>query len=70
MLYQLSYDPLWFPNLPHAADCTKCVRRGDPLGANGQRVYVVPGRASNRILPGGARKPVCRARRGSATMPS
>lgn len=54
MLYQLSYDPLISPNLPHPTGCSMCIGRVRPLKANEVRVYVVRSRASNRKCPHGS----------------
>ena len=52
MLYQLSYDPLWFsPNVPHPTGCSVCTGGARPVKANEERVYVVRGLSSNRKRP-------------------
>lgn len=53
MLYQLSYDPLVFPNVPHPTECSLCARWVRAVKANEVRVYVVRGRSSNRKCPYG-----------------
>ena len=51
MLYQLSYDPLCVPNVPHPPGCWVCTVRARLLKANDVRVYVVLARSSNRKRP-------------------